>query len=400
MRPGPTRHRTALLIALLGVAISAVTLVIHQRLAGISGYTSFCNLGDVVNCDAVLGSRYAHLLGVPVAAWGLAAFVVGAALAVPGALGMGTAVADLLLVVLASASVGFALVFAGVMWVLGKLCLLCLATDLTILAWFATVAPLVARFDHDARTVWWRGRAGVQGAAAAALVIAVAGGTWAAVRGPSGAVTVDDVRARDPKFYHWYTQLPVRSVDDLTTPDCHRKGAPGAPVAIVEFSDFQCPYCVQAFRDLRELVRSRPDVSLVFRHYPLDQSCNANVKRSMHPDACLAACAAECAGSQGRFWEYHDLLFENNEHLERESLFRYARDVQLDIPTFRACLDDPATRARVGEDVAAGSRVGVNSTPTLFFNGRVIEGALDRAYYDYAFIIERHAHTHPANGAS
>ena len=133
-------------------------------------------------------------------------------------------------------------------------------------------------------------------------------------------------------------------------------------------------------------------MSLVFRHFPLDASCNRHVKASLHPDACLAACAAECAGRQDRFWEYHDVLFENNEHLERESLFRYARELGLDVQTFGACLDDPATRARIGEDVEAGARVGVNSTPTLFFNGRTIVGALpDRIYYDYALIIEQHA---------
>jgi protein-disulfide isomerase len=95
------------------------------------------------------------------------------------------------------------------------------------------------------------------------------------------------------------------------------------------------------------------------------------------------------------------VLFENHEHLERESLFRYARETNLDLASFRTCLDDPATRARVGKDVEAGSRAGVTSTPTMFFNGRAIEGALDRVYYDYALIIERHAgHSHGGQGAS
>ncbi|HJQ82976.1 MAG TPA: DsbA family protein, partial [Candidatus Binatia bacterium] len=223
----------------------------------------------------------------------------------------------------------------------------------------------------------------------------------AAVRAPAGALTLEEVRARDPKFYTWYTQLPVRPISALVDAGCHRKGDPAAKVAIVEFSDFQCPYCVQAFRDLRDLVRSRPEVSLVFRHYPLDATCNTQVKRTMHPDACRAACAAECAGRQGRFWEFHDVLFENNEHLERDDLFRYAREMGLDLAAFRACLDDPSTRARVGDDVAAATRAGVTSTPTIFFNGRTIEGALDRAYYDYALIIERHTgHAHGAEAPS
>jgi protein-disulfide isomerase len=171
-------------------------------------------------------------------------------------------------------------------------------------------------------------------------------------------------------------------------------------VSIVEFSDFQCPFCVKAYRDLRRLVRSRTDVNLVFRHYPLDSACNPHLQHSVHPNACLAACAAECASQQGRFWEYHDRLFENNERLEREGLFRYAREAQLDIVAFRSCLDDPATRARVGEDIESGAKLGVTSTPTLFINGRMIEGALERLYYDYALIIEQHSRHGHDEGAS
>ena len=119
----------------------------------------------------------------------------------------------------------------------------------------------------------------------------------------------------------------------------------------------------------------------------------------MHPDACLAACAAECARRQGRFWEYHDVLFENNEHLERDSLFRYARDLGLDITQFRTCLDDPATMARIAEDVSAGAHLGIESTPTIFINGRRIQGALERPYYDFALVIEKDTQGHATQAA-
>src|SRR6266849_1076569 len=401
MRPSPTRHRVALALALAGVALNAVTLAVHRRLAEGSGYTSFCNLGGVINCDAVLGSRYGVVLGVPVPAWGVFAFAAGAALALPGALAASAGgVADLLLLGLASASLGFALVLGGTMLAIGNVCVLCLGIDVTILAWCVTVLPLASRFEADARAGWWRGRAAARAFAAAGLLVAVAGGTWAAARSPATALSAADVQARDPRFYSWYTRLPVQPVSELTNPDCHRKGEPGAALAIVEFSDFQCPFCVQAARDLHALVRARPDVSLVFRHYPLDASCNSHVPRSLHPDACLAACAAECAGRQGRFWEYHDVLFENNEHLERESLLRYARELGLDVPAFATCLGDPATLARVGQDVDAAARVGVSSTPTLFFNGRTVAGALPSKYYDYALIIEHAGHARGPRGAS
>jgi len=393
MRASPTRHRVALVITLAGVAVSALILVVHRRVASDPGYTSFCNLGGAVNCDAVLGSPYGTLFGVSVAAWGMLAFAVGAALALPGALGAASALADLCLLGLVSGGLGFALVLLAVQHlVLHHYCLLCLSLDVVILAWFATVLPLVSRFAAVGPASWWERRTVARAMAAGGAVLAVAGGTWAAVRNPGGATTVAEIRARDPRFYQWYTELPVRPLTELVTPDCHRVGRLDAAVAVVEFSDFQCPFCADAFRDLRELMRTRPEVSLVFRHFPLDAACNSHVGRTLHPDACLAACAADCAAQQGRFWEYHDLLFENHQRLEREDLFRYARDIKLDLAGFRSCLDHPDTLERVELDVEAGARVGVTSTPTLFINGRAVAGALERPYYDYAVIIERHAH--------
>jgi len=392
MHPSPTRHRVALAIAILGMAVSTVALVVHQRVAGEAGYTSFCNLGGVVNCDAVLASRYATVLGVPVAAWGLLAFGVGALLAIPGALGARRAgLADLALLAVASGSVAYLLVLLVISGaIIGRACLLCLATDVIAVAWLVTVAPLAARFDAVPAAGWWHGRSAARAALAGAAVLAVAGGTWAAVRGPETGLSLAEIQERAPEFYSWYSSLPVRDASRLVGIDVHRKGPGAAPITIVEFSDFQCPFCGRAAKDLRELVASTPEVSLVFRHFPLDTSCNGNVQRQMHGNACLAAYAAECAGKQGRFWEYHDLLFENGERLGRDALITYAQRVGLDGRAFEQCLQDPAIHARVAADIDAATRAGVNSTPTLFINGRLVEGALERAYYDYAVIIERH----------
>ncbi len=395
MSPSPTRHRIALALALLGVGLSALTLNVSLRLEG-GAYTSFCNLGPVVNCDVVLTSRYSKLFGVPMAGWALLTFLLGAAFALPGALGFATGgLADLLLLGIVSWSVGSALVLVGAMVALGHVCLLCASIDATILAWFVTVVPLAARFPAPGRP-WWGGAVGARAVAALAAVLAIAGGTWAATRAPATATSIDEVRARDPDFYAWYTSHPVAPVRALEAGE-HTKGPADAPVCIVEFSDFQCPHCAQAFHDLRALLHARPDVRVVFRYFPLDPACNPAVPAPLHANACLASCAAECAGQQGRFWDYHDVLFENQDHLERESLFRYAREMKLDLNAFRECLDDPATRARVDADVEAGIRLRVNQTPTLLINGRVLPGLREPIHYQYAVIIEKHE---AARGAS
>jgi protein-disulfide isomerase/uncharacterized membrane protein len=386
----PTRHRVALVLALLGLAVSGVILDVDRKLATDTAYTSFCNLGGVVNCDVVLSSRYGRFLDVPVALWAAAAFVSGVLAALPGAFfGLAGGIADLALIALASGALGFSAVLALVMTkVLGHVCLLCFSLDVVVVAWFVTVFPLARRFQGSSAHAWLRRRTVAYATAVGALALAIAGGTFAAVYTPGPASTAAEVEARAPEFAKEYLRLPVIPTATLVSSDSPSRGPADAAVTIVEFSDFECPACGQAYKDLHDLLHRRSDVRFVFRNFPLDSSCNEAVQRTVHPDACLAAIAGACAAKQSRFWEYHDRLFENQHALDRDSLFRYAREVGIDLTTFRTCLDDPAVRARIADDARAGIAAGIESTPTLFINGRRVSGALERPYYDYALVLE------------
>jgi glutaredoxin len=139
------------------------------------------------------------------------------------------------------------------------------------------------------------------------------------------------------------------------------RGAPMAPVTIVEFSDFECPYCGRAHPLLTELLRELDgQVKLVFRQYPL----------SGHPRAMPAARATVAAGQQGKFWEMADLLFEHQRALEDEDLERYAQQIGLDMARFRADLRSPETQAAIERDREEGRRIEVQGTPAFFVNGR------------------------------
>jgi len=163
-------------------------------------------------------------------------------------------------------------------------------------------------------------------------------------------------------------------------------------VTVIEFSDFECGHCANAYRSLKQVLpRFQKDVQLRFHHFPLDSACNPMVKHSLHKYACLAAQAAECAGAHGRFWEYHDLLFDNQSHLDRDSLIAYAQRVGIDRDTFLACLDSEAPRQAIARDVAEGVRLGIESTPTFFLNGRTITGAPRADALGYAIQLERAA---------
>lgn len=156
---------------------------------------------------------------------------------------------------------------------------------------------------------------------------------------------------------------------DISIDDDAVKGNKDAPVTIVEFSEFQCPYCGKYFREsYPKIIKKYVDtgkVKYVFRDFPLD----------FHPNAQKAAEAAECAGEQNKYYEMHDYLFENQDYLEIENLIGYAKDLKLDTAKFNDCLDSKKMEAEVKEDLADGKKYGVSGTPTFFINGKMLSGA-------------------------
>jgi Na+/H+ antiporter NhaA len=161
----------------------------------------------------------------------------------------------------------------------------------------------------------------------------------------------------------------VDLADDVDPDRDHVRGPHDAAVTVVEYGDFQCPYCGRAEPAVRAILGDS-DVRFVWRHLPLTD---------VHPDAELAAQAAEAAGAQGRFWEMHDLLLANQDHLRKPDLLAYAERLGLDVPRFRKELYSHAHLARVGHDVESADISGVSGTPTFFVDGRRQYGAFDAA---------------------
>jgi protein-disulfide isomerase len=144
------------------------------------------------------------------------------------------------------------------------------------------------------------------------------------------------------------------------------KGPQNAPVTIVEFSDYQCPYCIRAEKTVSDVLAAYPGkIRLVYRDFPLP----------MHPLAPKAAEASHCANAQGKYWEMHDKMFGSDGKLEVENLKKYAREVGLDGDKFDKCLDGGEMAKVVTENHEAGEKVGVSGTPAFFVNGRLLTGA-------------------------
>lgn len=159
------------------------------------------------------------------------------------------------------------------------------------------------------------------------------------------------------------------------------KGSKDAKVTIIEFSDFQCPFCGKFFAQTLPLIEKNyietGKVKMVYRDFPLD----------FHQYSQKAAEAAECANEQGKFWEYHNKIFENQDALDSGSLKKYARDLSLDTAKFNDCLDSGKMASEVQKDFDDGTKYGVSGTPTFFINGIKLVGA--QPYNAFEKIIEQ-----------
>ena len=165
-----------------------------------------------------------------------------------------------------------------------------------------------------------------------------------------------------PKLLDDPVEIPIAGAPSL--------GPPHARITLVEFSDFECPYCSIATAEVKTVLQTYPkDVRLVYKHFPLD----------MHPHAKLAAMASLAALNQDKFWPMHDKLFSNFRKLTRENILAWAKELGLDMPKFTTDLDSPQLKSAVEKDVREGDQAGVTGTPAFFINGKHYNGPFTMA---------------------
>lgn len=145
----------------------------------------------------------------------------------------------------------------------------------------------------------------------------------------------------------------------------HHLGPLHASIVIVEYADFECPYCAAAVEVVDQIMKKNKDICIIFRHFPLTNH---------HPNAGIAAMAAEAAGKQNKFWEMHHSLFANQEDMGSERIFTIAREIGLNIRQFTNDLEDEGLLKHVQADFDSGIKSGVDGTPTFFVNGIKYEG--------------------------
>jgi protein-disulfide isomerase len=225
----------------------------------------------------------------------------------------------------------------------------------------AEVAARVSVSDADVKAVFESNRNRFANTAEAAALQQIRSGLTQQRQNERRSAFARELRGKhDVKVLLEPYRLPVEVAEAPV------RGNPKAPVTIVEFSDFQCPFCVRArptVSRVREVYGDR--VRWAFRHYPLD----------FHPQAQKAGEGAACAGDQGRFWEMHDRLWENPAKLSVADLRAHAQALGLDTTGFAGCLDSGRHADLVERDLRAGQAYGVSGTPAFFVNGRPLIGA-------------------------
>lgn len=184
------------------------------------------------------------------------------------------------------------------------------------------------------------------------------------------AQLVDDLKTANASTVRVLLEAP--RVEVAVSADDPVRGNPTAAITIIEYSDYQCPFCARVNPTLDQIRSTYGDkVRIVFKDFPLPN----------HPEAPKAAEAAHCAGDQGKYWEMHDRLFGNQRALGLPTLKQHAVDLKLDTAAFNQCLDSGKYGARVADNVRTGEQLGVQSTPTLYINGRPAIGAQSFDYF-------------------
>lgn len=371
--------------AVLGIVIASVVTSQHMRIEkeGLLN-ESFCAISETINCDIVNASSYSEFIGVPISWWGLTFYLVMMGLALYAAISKGDARATVSIAWLMSiGSVLYSAYLAYILaYVLEVVCIECIAmyavNALIFIFLFASLRMPVARMPSIvagyARALFRRPHHlgfAPKIFSHAALVAFVFLVSWVVIANVQASGQPGAKPSTDEMVKYFYMQS-LYSID--VDPDWQAWGNPDAKVTLIEFSEFQCPFCKLAAFGLKPYLQEfKKDVRLYFVNYPLDMQCNDQITHPMHPFACFAAKAGICAGKKGDFWSFHDDVFRNQQKISKEIIVGLAAKRGWNKDEFMACIDSPEVAESLKKQLDIANKIYVNATPTVLLNGRKVK---------------------------
>ncbi len=351
------------MLAGAGVGALASAYLTAQHLVAKGGGASMCNVSSLINCDVVNTSKYSEILGFPIALYGLGFYAAMGFLAFRSKTG-GSGTAPALLLLGSIGAVGYDVFLAWKSYELGAICIFCAGTWALNILLLAGSARLVSTLKDGFGASLARALTVDAGPTLVAGLLVFIGGVMV-VRSQAGAPSATAGSGGNP-LAGLVENVTGRIELDGTEPV---RGDPSARFTLVEYADYQCGHCGLMAPVLKKILDNNRDVKLIFKNYPLDQECNQYVDRAMHPWACNAARAAECARVQGRFWELSEAMFANQEFLSPDDIRFMAEKAGLDMPAFTECLASSASLDAVKADIEGGALAHIHGTPSIFLLG-------------------------------
>jgi len=357
----------AFLLILLGIGASFYLTYLHFKMLGMTyGGATVCNVSSYVNCDAVLMSSYSHLGTLPLAGVGLLFYIYLLGAFIYAGVEKESAARVLALPFLfISISVILSVFLAYVsIYQIQAVCIFCTSLYLINIFLFLTVKRVTPMSFKE-----WISQLKIISPIKSIsyfLIIFILGGTAFHLSHSQLAQAIP--QAQLDKYIGNFLRQPQVQINTEGRPFF---GNPDAKIVIAEFSDFECPHCKKAAFSLKHLLRPYKDqIKLVFMNFPLDPSCNLQMQQALHRRACVTAYAAYCAGQQGKFWEYHDKAFKRQPKFQKASLENMAKKLDLNLPKFQKCVQDPETKKIIMADIDEGLKAGILGTPAIYVNGR------------------------------
>jgi uncharacterized membrane protein/predicted DsbA family dithiol-disulfide isomerase len=361
-----------LFLAIIGIGLSIELSIIHYKTHTDPAFHSVCAVSENVNCESVALSPYSVFMGLPVSIWGIVGYLMILVFAggsiiyrkkdegfLSGVLFLLTLIALVVSIVMGYIS------YARI----ASLCLFCMGTYIVngivaVLSFFyinSFSKPVFRRIIDDIFGIFKSVYLLIF-----LIIIAFAPLSSAFVLIPSYWVTKgwDEI------------SIPANGVDKEGE---HWIGAEQPVLTVYEFTDYQCPYCRSAHKNVRKLIAKYSDrVRVIHKHFPLDNKCNSNVKIKFHEYACNFSYAVECAGQQGKFWEMNDLIFSGQEKAKADSIDieRLAILLGLNKSEFDACIKSTETSVKIKKDINDGIKNGIRGTPTFIINNKSYTGGI------------------------
>lgn len=386
-RSGKKIGWAVIILAIAGLGICLYLYSLHVALLmGEIKSGPLCGADGGLGCQSVASGPYSSLMGIPLASWGAVFYSALALLGLGGVIFWRDSGRVFLRWAFYLAAIGFAfdLYLAYTMiFRIQAICFLCVTTYATNFLIVLMVVKMVwkepkPRIPLHAIFPWTKDSQGIDLYYRNAIKGLLIGGiVFTSVVGVAGSQFISKSLTGDDRqqLEKLKAQLAVQQIRAVNASNRPTKGSDDSAVTVVEFSDFLCPYCAKAAKYLKIAEASNHGTArFIFRHYPLDSSCNRGISSNIHPGACLLAVGSACADEQNKFWEYHDIAFETKGTISQPVVMEIASKIGLDLSAFNSCLNSGRGLEVVREDINAAIHAGVKSTPTLFINGRGLRG--------------------------